>query len=115
MVRGEGDIIELIRMKANYAAPMTDPVLVRWEDGYIAPIPAAALAASEAARLTTALAQLPRDEWMGIDTLRGRWTRADGTTSSRGEAQRVAGVLESTGAPGLEKRQIGGRTQWKVW
>ena len=107
MVRAANDVIEVQRIKANYAPPMKNPVKVRWADGYIAPIPRAVLDAEEMEALELQLAALPRDEWMGVQALKECW----GLTNI---AQTKKAVLHMMELNWVTDRPRGGSTQWCV-
>ena len=108
MTRAGGEIIEIARIKANYAPPQDKPVLVRWVEGYIAPIPAAELRAGEERQLVERLAALPAEEWMGITALAAHW-------ECPLPVARRAVIAMQGNTPGLEHRQRGhGVSQWKV-
>jgi hypothetical protein len=108
MTRANGEVIEVIRMKANYAPPMTEPVKVRWAEGYVAPIPAAELRAAADEQLGIRAAALPADEWMGVQALQEYWE------CSRAEAKRTVAALVEMGKLRLQVPQRGGRSQWQL-
>lgn len=98
--------IELTRVKANYAPPMDRPVRVRWENGYIAPVPVDEQAADQIDQLQRLLDRVPEDAWVGVDGLRGFWGGI-----GRPQARVFAEALTENGT--LERRERHGNLQWR--
>lgn len=106
---GAPDVLELIRVKANYAPPMTDPVLMRWVNGYVDTLPEDVIATTHEQDMRAWVAMLPRDEWLRRDAhVRPAW-EADLAvkTVTRRLHQLVAAQM-------LETRTRARTTEWRV-
>lgn len=71
MTRDGGERIHLQVMKANYAPPMLEPIVVRWAQGCIEVIPQEEMNAEQEAEIHEMCERALTDQWLGVETIRG--------------------------------------------